>query len=54
MNILLAFNDFRLSEAALHAVITQRWPGRTEVKVLKVIPLDVTKEEARTDIRRRR
>jgi hypothetical protein len=50
MKILLAFNGFILSEAALHAVISQRWPGRAEVKVLKVIPLDVTKEEARTDI----
>jgi nucleotide-binding universal stress UspA family protein len=47
MKILLAFNGSRLSEAALHAVITQRRPENTEVKVLKVIPLDVTEEEAR-------
>ena len=47
MKILLAFNGSRLSEAALRAVITQRRPERTEVKVLKVIPLDVTEEEVR-------
>src|SRR5437879_5138970 len=42
-----AFNGSRLSEAALHAVITQRRPENTEVKVLNVIPLDVTEEEVR-------
>jgi hypothetical protein len=47
MRILLAFNGSRLSEAALHAVITQRRPGNSEVKVLKVIPLDVAEEEVR-------
>jgi nucleotide-binding universal stress UspA family protein len=47
MKILLAFNGSKLSEAALHAVITQRRPENTEVKVLKVIPPDVTKEEVR-------
>ena len=47
MNILLAFNGSKLSEAALHAVITQRRPENTKVKVLKVIPLDVTEEEVR-------
>src|SRR2546429_2328307 len=47
MKILLAFNGSRLSEAALRTVITQRRPERTEVKVLKVIPLDVTEEEVR-------
>ena len=47
MKILLAFNGSELSEAALHAVITQRRPENTEVKVLKVIPLDVTEEEVR-------
>jgi len=31
----------------LHAVITQRGPENTEVKLLKVIPLDVTEEEVR-------
>jgi nucleotide-binding universal stress UspA family protein len=31
----------------LHAVITQHRPENTEVKVLKVIPPDVTKEEVR-------
>ena len=45
MKILLAFNGSRLSEAALRAVITQRRPESTEVKVLKVIPLDVTEED---------
>lgn len=29
----------------MHAVITQRRPENTTVKVLKVIPLDVTEEE---------
>ena len=47
MKILLAFNGSKLSEAALHAVITQRRPENTEVKVLKVIPLDVAEEEVR-------
>src|SRR5437016_11308935 len=47
MKILLAFNGSKLSEAALHAVITQRRPENTTVKVLKVIPLDVTEEEGR-------
>jgi len=47
MKILLAFNGSKLSEAALHAVITQRGPENTEVKLLKVIPLDVTEEEVR-------
>ena len=47
MKILLAFNGSRLSEAALRTVITQRRPESTEVKVLKVIPLDVTEEEVR-------
>ncbi len=47
MKILLAFNGSKLSEAALHAVITQRRPENTTVKVLKVIPLDVTEEEDR-------
>ena len=47
MKILLAFNGSKLSEAALHAVITQRRPEHTEVKVLKVIPLDVAEEEVR-------
>jgi nucleotide-binding universal stress UspA family protein len=47
MKILLAFNGSRLSEAALRAVITQLRPESTEVKVLKVIPLDVTEEEVR-------
>lgn len=47
MKILLAFNGSRLSEAALRAVITQRRPESTEVKVLKVIPPDVTEEEVR-------
>jgi nucleotide-binding universal stress UspA family protein len=47
MKILLAFNGSKLSEAALHAVITQRRPENTKVKVLKVIPLDVTDEEVR-------
>lgn len=47
MKILLAFNGSKLSEAALHAVITQRRPENTTVKVLKVIPLDVTDEEVR-------
>ncbi len=47
MKILLAFNGSKLSEAALHAVITQRRPENTEVKLLKVIPLDVTEEEVR-------
>ena len=47
MKILLAFNGSKLSEAALHAVVTQRRPENTEVKVLKVIPPDVTKEEVR-------
>jgi nucleotide-binding universal stress UspA family protein len=45
MKILLAFNGSKLSEAALHAVITQRRPETTEVNVLRVIPLDVTEEE---------
>jgi nucleotide-binding universal stress UspA family protein len=45
MKILLAFNGSKLSEAALHTVITQRRPENTTVKVLKVIPLDVTEEE---------
>jgi len=35
MKILLAFNGSRFSEAALHAVITQRRPENTEVKLLK-------------------
>jgi nucleotide-binding universal stress UspA family protein len=47
MKLLLAFNGSKLSEAALHAVITQRRPENTKVKVLKVIPLDVTDEEVR-------
>jgi nucleotide-binding universal stress UspA family protein len=47
MKILLAFNGSKLSEAALHAVITQRRTENTEVKVLKVIPLDVAEEEVR-------
>jgi len=47
MKILLAFNGSKLSEAALHAVITQRGPENTEVKLLKVIPLDVTEEDVR-------
>jgi nucleotide-binding universal stress UspA family protein len=47
MRILLAFNGSKLSEAALHAVITQRRPENTEVKVLKVIPLHVAEEELR-------
>ena len=47
MKILLAFNGSKLSEAALHAVIAQRRPENTKVKVLKVIPLDVTDEEVR-------
>jgi nucleotide-binding universal stress UspA family protein len=47
MKILLAFNGSKLSEAALHAVITQRRPENTEVKLLKAIPLDVTEEEVR-------
>jgi nucleotide-binding universal stress UspA family protein len=47
MKILLAFNGSKLSEAALHAVITQRRPENTTVKVLKVIPLDATEEELR-------
>jgi nucleotide-binding universal stress UspA family protein len=47
MKILLAFNGSELSEAALHAVITQRRPENTTVKVLKVIPLDVTEVEVR-------
>jgi nucleotide-binding universal stress UspA family protein len=47
MKILLAFNGSKLSEAALHAVITQRRPENTTVKLLKVIPLDVTDEEGR-------
>jgi nucleotide-binding universal stress UspA family protein len=47
MKLLLAFNGSKLSEAALHAVITQRRPENTEVKVLKVIPLDGTEEEVR-------
>lgn len=47
MKILLAFNGSKLSEAALHAVVTQRRPENTEVKVLKVIPLDVTEDEVR-------
>jgi len=45
MKILLAFNGSKLSEAALHAVITQRRPENTTVKVLKVIPLDVMEAE---------
>lgn len=45
MKILLAFNGSELSEAALHAVITQRRPQNTEVKVLRMIPVDVTEEE---------
>jgi nucleotide-binding universal stress UspA family protein len=44
---ILAFNGSRLSQAAWHDVITQRRPQKTEVKVLKVIPLDVTDEEVR-------
>jgi nucleotide-binding universal stress UspA family protein len=47
MKILLAFNGSKLSESALHAVITQRRPENTKVKVLKVVPLDVTEEEVR-------
>ena len=47
MKILLAFNGSKLSEGALHAVITQHRAENTEVKVLKVIPPDVTKEEVR-------
>jgi hypothetical protein len=47
MEILLAFNGSKLSESALHAVITQRRPENTKVKVLKVVPLDVTEEEVR-------
>ena len=47
MKILLAFNGSDLSEAALHAVITQRRPENTEVKVLRMIPLDVAEEEVR-------
>src|SRR5437867_10142240 len=47
MRILLAFNGSKLSEAALHAVTTQRKPEGTEVNLLRVIPLDVTEEEAR-------
>jgi nucleotide-binding universal stress UspA family protein len=45
MKILLAHNGSKLSEAALHAVITQRRSENTTVKVLKVTPLDVTEEE---------
>jgi nucleotide-binding universal stress UspA family protein len=47
MKILLAFNGSKVSESALHAVITQHRPENTKVKVLKVIPLDVTEEEVR-------
>jgi microcompartment protein CcmK/EutM len=47
MRILLAFNGSKLSEAALHAVTTQRKPEGTEVSLLRVIPVDVTEEEAR-------
>lgn len=47
MRILLAFNGSRLSEAALHAVVTQRPPQSTKVKVLRVIPPDATEEEVR-------
>lgn len=46
MKILLAFNGSKLSEAALHAVATQRKPEGTKVNLLKVIPLDVTDAEA--------
>jgi hypothetical protein len=47
MRILLAFNGSKLSEAVLHAVVTQRRPQDTEVEVLSVIPLDATQEEVR-------
>jgi len=47
MRILLAFNGSKLSEGALHAVTTQRKPEGTEVNLLRIIPLDVTEEEAR-------
>jgi nucleotide-binding universal stress UspA family protein len=46
MKILLAFNGSKLSEAALHAVTSQRRPENTKV-VLKVVPLYVTEEEVR-------
>jgi len=47
MKILLAFNGSELSNAALHAVVTQRRPENTEVKVLRMIRLDLTEEEFR-------
>lgn len=47
MKILLSFNGSELSEAALHAVITQRRPEDTEVNVVKMISLDETEEEVR-------
>ena len=47
MRILLAFDGSILSEAALHAVVSQRRPQDTEVKVLRVVPLDATVEEVR-------
>ena len=47
MKILLAFNGSKLSETALHTVITRRRPENPTVKVLKVIPLDITEEEVR-------
>lgn len=47
MKILLTFNGSKLSEAALHAVTSQRRPENTKVKILKVVPLYVTEEEVR-------
>lgn len=47
MRILLPFNGSKFSEAALHAVIAQHRSQDTEVKVLRVVPLDVTDEEVR-------
>jgi hypothetical protein len=47
MKILPAFNSSKLSEAALHAFLTQRQPENTTVKVLKVMPLDITGDERR-------
>ena len=46
MRILLAFNGSKLSEAALHAVASERRPENTKVNLLGVIPLDVTDAEA--------
>lgn len=46
MRILLAFNGSGPSEAALRAVIAQRRPQNSEVKVLRVVLLDGTEVKA--------